>query len=1618
MKRNFSLLLVGLLMSLVALLAMPDTSHADDLCVGNVPDGVWQPDLHEQCDSGENEAACQGCVIQEGYMCAPSIHFDALTVETYPFRTGKPIDESNGGSWTLGTFTGTQTVNSWNPTLAYMGADSMAMDYQISMSVDDNDDDFIGFVLGFTPGDTTNSNARYLLVDWKGAVDPQRVLAPADNTSYNTTTGIKLALVEGVPVASMVTSQVADTVKGNEFWIIGSEANPQDKTDHISILQWADGGYGKNGTGWKKPDTNKSDTWLFDIHYRSDKLVIQLKNKTTNGPWVTIFDVTPDDLDGYNYTDFPSGQLAFYGLSQSNTTYTLEGDHTSSCREIDLDPQPDTRSVDGATSVTFSATGITANDGLDADPGRVTVRTSGADGPQYGTVVDNGDGTYTYTPNSGSSSNPFNDQDVFTYEVCGKVNASYNWNPADECKETTITITKTVTPPAIDDDSISIVKGKSKTYFVKTDATAHEGSYSIDFSQTTVTVPASVTDDGVTVNTVNDAITIAVPADYDGPTSFELTYTVKDSRGNASVPPTKLTVNVVFPPSLSDNAVFETYAGCDLITGCVDSYDVSDATAAGHTHPLDPSTLTIVSDASPSEVTVTVDNGNIKVTAPADYAGTGPFAVTYTIQDTDGNTSNVGTLQVTVQPQQDVHITQLDGKAPTSGMYTTSNKPPFIGDSHPNTTIGISLDGPVSLSDAATTDNSGDWSWTPSALTPGTYTMTVTGANGSTDVLAFEVVAPFTPTEDTMQGAQGATGTKPIAELLANDGNADAAKFELIVGSENGGTVVVDGNNVAFTTNDDAEVASFEYKICAAYDSTICENVLVTVNVAQKPNGTASEYWSIVDKERTVPSPYATNVNTDVTNITNGAVAVIESDDRITVTPAAGYVGPVVVSVEGCTKTTPAACSTTDITVIFNDLPIVTNDGASKLVSPGGTQSTGIDVDPLMVGDISWSTLVLEGNANTGGGTCAVSSTNKRVSFTASNTAADGSTHTCTISICERYPTLTADGVQACTSASYTFEVTSSFFAEDDDLYTHENTPVDFTADDLLQNDNGYDPNSFEINNPGADPDTWTTEHGGSITVDQDGTYTYTPPADVDGEAFVGDDTFSYKVCPAVNDGTPCADDVVVTVHVERAPKAEGTIVWVKTGTPSVDVALDALFNAESGIGAVTTPATVTDASGTHSASANGCLAGDADCGDPVDGDAFVHIVPDDPNAPARYDIQTTICDDAPTPACADDVTITVIYNEPPIVNAPSTIITPNGKKTVNLDGANDPIASPGEQGTIDWSTLTILDGDDNPTSDPVNDGEISCTIEGRNIVFRASENAQVGDTGSCTIQLCEEQPADTCTTAVFDFEVQNVFDPSDDALTTIEDTPLNIEIWEDLVRNDGNADYPDSFILIPDGETSLTTTEGGTVTLDPNEAGNVVYTPASGFHGVDTFTYTICSSIDATDCEDVTVTVTVLAHVRITPPDTKEPVDTITGTAEPGSKVTLTIGDTTYGPVDVDEDGHWTITLDEPLAVGEHTITATTDYNDEDTLTFTVSDKDDTTTPDDDDDNDDDDDKNNDNDDDDDDDDDTNTDTPSTDIVVSGGRIGSCASMGNSPGSGAGLIALLAGLALMRRRR
>ena len=81
-------------------------------------------------------------------------------------------DLNGAGPWTIDaprlfTFS-TNTVNT-DVSVLYSDFPVIALEFSITVHPDGGDDDLIGFVLGWNPGDSSNATADYVLVDWKKA---------------------------------------------------------------------------------------------------------------------------------------------------------------------------------------------------------------------------------------------------------------------------------------------------------------------------------------------------------------------------------------------------------------------------------------------------------------------------------------------------------------------------------------------------------------------------------------------------------------------------------------------------------------------------------------------------------------------------------------------------------------------------------------------------------------------------------------------------------------------------------------------------------------------------------------------------------------------------------------------------------------------------------------------------------------------------------------------------------------------------------------------------------------------------------------------------------------------------------------------------------------------------------------------------------------------------------------------------------------------------------------------------------------------------------------------------------------------------------------------------------
>lgn len=187
------------------------------------------------------------------------------------------------GSWNVsaGGSTVEQTVNG-QPTLFYSDFDTFGSSFTGKITVSGSDDDFIGFALGFNPGDTTNSAADYLLIDWKKGTQPFDFGIPSTTPGTTAPAGLAVSRVSGLPTA-------------DEFW--GHTDFATHTGGGLTELQRA---FNLGSTGWA---TGVTYEFTFDFG--------------PNDLEVFVNGVKELDITG----SFNDGRFGFYNFSQAGVTY-------------------------------------------------------------------------------------------------------------------------------------------------------------------------------------------------------------------------------------------------------------------------------------------------------------------------------------------------------------------------------------------------------------------------------------------------------------------------------------------------------------------------------------------------------------------------------------------------------------------------------------------------------------------------------------------------------------------------------------------------------------------------------------------------------------------------------------------------------------------------------------------------------------------------------------------------------------------------------------------------------------------------------------------------------------------------------------------------------------------------------------------------------------------------------------------------------------------------------------------------------------------------------------------------------------------------------------------------
>lgn len=223
-----------------------------------------------------------GLTLLNGPSRAAPVDLNTWTAESYPAVAG-----FGAGNWNVAPdgSSVTQTING-QPTLfvSDFNAHGTQISGNIRVNLGAGDDDFIGFALGFAPGESLDPFANFLLIDWKGATQTFNFGVPSASPGGSAPSGLAVSRVMGIPDA-------------DEFW---QHANLAGTPPGDGLVEIARG------------NTLGNTGWVPGVDYEF------------------VFDFGPTDLEVFVngvleldiVGNFANGPMAFYNFSQAGVSYS------------------------------------------------------------------------------------------------------------------------------------------------------------------------------------------------------------------------------------------------------------------------------------------------------------------------------------------------------------------------------------------------------------------------------------------------------------------------------------------------------------------------------------------------------------------------------------------------------------------------------------------------------------------------------------------------------------------------------------------------------------------------------------------------------------------------------------------------------------------------------------------------------------------------------------------------------------------------------------------------------------------------------------------------------------------------------------------------------------------------------------------------------------------------------------------------------------------------------------------------------------------------------------------------------------------------------------------------
>lgn len=391
---------------------------------------------------------------------------------------------------------------------------------------------------------------------------------------------------------ALTASQIAALASSSS----GSNNQPQPVDDAISVAE--------DGSVNFDPTVNDSDP-------EGDTVTVSgIATPPSNGSAV----VEPDGTVTYTPDQDFNGNDSFVvevsdgvgGFATSTVTVTVD--------PVNDDPD----AIDDADSTVVDTPvqiNVIANDlDVDGDPLDVVGVTNGSNG----TVVNNNDGTVTYTPNAG-----FIGQDTFTYTIDDQ-----NGGAQDVADVTVTVLAAPNTPPVAIDDNVSVDEDDSVTFQPGDNDQDDDGDTVI---ASAIAVQAA---NGVAVVNPDGTVTYTPDPDFNGADSFQVTVT--DGNGDIDTSVVNVTVNPINDDPVANDDAASTTENSAVIINVI-----------GNDDDIDGDTLAIVNVTDGSNGTV-VDNGNGTVTYTPNVGFSGEDTFTYTIDDQNSGVQDTATVTVTV----------------------------------------------------------------------------------------------------------------------------------------------------------------------------------------------------------------------------------------------------------------------------------------------------------------------------------------------------------------------------------------------------------------------------------------------------------------------------------------------------------------------------------------------------------------------------------------------------------------------------------------------------------------------------------------------------------------------------------------------------------------------------------------------------------------------------------------------------------------------------------------------------------------------------------------------------------------------------------------------------------